>query len=190
MSMPCAAHPSQIQGASQPATDAPHRASPQRRSLTAALGAFRATGQFLLVRKSGVTPRSGSMTFDRYRIAVAEFIAHRSPTDILVDITRLELRIQQGAAALARSLEGPPAALQRRPAGRPTSSRAERGRSDLPTARRLVRLDRYSVLRPNQTRATRRALRDSPVQRLQRLALIRGRSDPRPLGLESATCCL
>ncbi|MES2092592.1 MAG: N-6 DNA methylase [Actinomycetota bacterium] len=60
--------------------------------------------QSFVVGITEITDQDFDLSFDRYRIAVAEFVAHRSPTDILVDITRLELRIQQGAAALARSL--------------------------------------------------------------------------------------
>lgn len=60
--------------------------------------------QSFVVEIGEITKQNLDLTFDRYRIAVAEFIAHRSPTDILVEITRLELRIQQATAALARSL--------------------------------------------------------------------------------------
>lgn len=60
--------------------------------------------QSFVVGIAEITDQDCDLTFDRYRIAVTEFIAHRSPTDILVEITRLELRIQQATAALARSL--------------------------------------------------------------------------------------
>ncbi len=64
----------------------------------------RRNAQSFVVGLPELTEQDFDLTFDRYRIVVAEFIAHRAPNDILVDIARLELRIQQGTAALARAI--------------------------------------------------------------------------------------
>jgi type I restriction enzyme M protein len=60
--------------------------------------------QSFVVRAPELAEQGFDLTFARYRVVVADYIAHRSPNEILIDIARLELRIQQAAAALARSL--------------------------------------------------------------------------------------
>jgi type I restriction enzyme M protein len=62
------------------------------------------TAQSFLVPRAEIAANDYDLTFNRYRIVFAERIMHRAPNDILIDIARLELQIQQAAAALARSL--------------------------------------------------------------------------------------
>jgi type I restriction enzyme M protein len=65
------------------------------------------TAQSFLVPRAELASHDYDLTFSRYRIAFAEHIMHRTPNDILIEIARLELQIQQAAAALARSLGEP-----------------------------------------------------------------------------------
>ncbi|TXN31958.1 HsdM family class I SAM-dependent methyltransferase [Lacisediminihabitans profunda] len=62
------------------------------------------TAQSFLVPREEIAEHDYDLTFNRYRVVPAERVVHRSPNDILIDIARLELQIQQAAAALARSL--------------------------------------------------------------------------------------
>ena len=62
------------------------------------------TSQSFLVPRSEIAKQGYDLTFNRYRIVLGERLVHRSANDILVDIARLELRIQQGSSALARAL--------------------------------------------------------------------------------------
>ena len=62
------------------------------------------TAQSFLVPRSEIAKQGYDLTFNRYRIVLGEHLVHRSANDILVDIARLELRIQQGSSALARAL--------------------------------------------------------------------------------------
>lgn len=70
--------------------------------------ATRARGaQSFLVPRAEIAEQGYDLTFSRYGLVFAERIAHRAPNEILIDVTRLELKIQQAAAALARSLNEP-----------------------------------------------------------------------------------
>ena len=62
------------------------------------------TSQSFVVPKSEIAEQGYDLTFNRYRIVLGERVVHRSANDILIDIARLELRIQQGSSALARAL--------------------------------------------------------------------------------------
>ena len=62
------------------------------------------TAQSFFVPRSEIAEQGYDLTFNRYRIVLGERVVHRSANDILVDIARLELRIQQGSSALARAL--------------------------------------------------------------------------------------
>ncbi len=66
------------------------------------------TAQSFLVPREEIAEHDYDLTFNRYRVVPAEHVVHRSPNDILIDIARLELQIQQASAALARSLSGQP----------------------------------------------------------------------------------
>jgi type I restriction enzyme M protein len=65
------------------------------------------TAQSFLVPRAEIAEQGYDLTFNRYGLVFAERIAHRTPNEILLDVTRLELKIQQAAAALARSLNEP-----------------------------------------------------------------------------------
>lgn len=89
-----------------PATDLPDVLA-RWKSLNQASSPERArtrNAQSFFVRAPEIAEQGFDLSFARYRVVVADYIAHRSPYDILIDIARLELRIQQAAAALARSL--------------------------------------------------------------------------------------
>ena len=62
------------------------------------------TAQSFFVPRSEIAEEGYDLTFNRYRVVLGERVVHRSANDILVDIARLELRIQQGSSALARAL--------------------------------------------------------------------------------------
>ena len=62
------------------------------------------TSQSFVVPKSEIVEQGYDLTFNRYRVVLGEHVVHRSANDILIDIARLELRIQQGSSALARAL--------------------------------------------------------------------------------------
>lgn len=66
------------------------------------------TAQSFLVPREEIAEHEYDLTFNRYRTEPAARVVHRSPNDILIEIARLELQIQQAAAALARSLSEQP----------------------------------------------------------------------------------
>lgn len=63
------------------------------------------TAKSFLVPKSEIAAQDYDLSFNRYKAVMTERVSHRAPNDILIDIARLELQIQQAAAALARSLD-------------------------------------------------------------------------------------
>jgi type I restriction enzyme M protein len=66
------------------------------------------TAQSFLVPRAEIAEHDYDLTFNRYRLVPAEHVVYRSPNDILIDVARLELQIQQAAAGLARSLSEQP----------------------------------------------------------------------------------